>query len=169
MGKLENSIHEEAPNTLESPKNEKEVQYAGLLLACAGMKRMGWEDKISEYLHKDNMLYCVGQGALAVECVLKQDDDQALREEKKMEVWKLLEPLSDRKTTLCAIAERSFLRHLGGGCSAPVGVYSELVDRNGGEFLSLKGGVYSMDGKEALEEEITSRLHPNDDINEPPR
>lgn len=80
-------------------------------------------------------MYAVGQGALAVEC--RENDNRILP---------LLEPLHDRETVLRCLAERSFLRTLGGGCSAPVAVYSELKEN----VLSLKGGVWSLDGKEVI-------------------
>lgn len=82
-------------------------------------------------------MYAVGQGALAVEC---REDDQ--------DVLALLQPLVDRDTVLAILAERSFLKELGGGCFAPVAVRSSLVENT----LSLRGQVCSVDGSEIIEE-----------------
>lgn len=81
------------------------------------------------------MLHAVGQGALAVECRI--DDD---------EVRKLLRPLDDRESRLRCTAERSFMRELEGGCSVPLGVWTELVATEKGQRLSIKGTVCSLDG-----------------------
>jgi hydroxymethylbilane synthase len=109
-----------------------------------------------QILEAEEMLYAVGQGALAVEC--REDDFATLR---------LLEPLSHGRTTLRVLAERSFLRTLGGGCSAPVAVKSEL----NGQDLSLTGAVWSLDGKKILKHTSSCRLQyrEEDDDGEPPR
>jgi hydroxymethylbilane synthase len=98
----------------------------------------------------------VGQGALAIEC--REDDFATLR---------LLEPLFHGTTTFRVLAERSFLRTLGGGCSAPVAVKSELV----GQTLSLTGAVWSLDGSEMMRHSSSCRLQykEEDDDGEPPR
>ena len=76
--------------------------YSALILAVAGVSRMGWSERISEYLDSDVCLHAVGQGALAVEC---RDDD--------METLELLSNLHHRKTVLATIAERAFMKTLG--------------------------------------------------------
>lgn len=83
------------------------------------------------------MLYAVGQGALAVECM--EDND---------EVLSLLTSLVDRDTVLCVTAERSFLRKLEGGCSAPVAVNCTF----NGNVIELTGLICSLDGKKVLQE-----------------
>ena len=103
------------------------------------------------------MLYAVGQGALAIEC--REDDFTTLR---------LLEPLFHGTTTFRVLAERSFLRTLGGGCSAPVAVHSEL----NGQTLSLTGAVWSLDGKKILKDALSCRLQyrgEDEEDGEPPR
>jgi hydroxymethylbilane synthase len=85
--------------------------YSALILAVAGVERMGWKDKISHILEPEELMYAVGQGALAIECRTTNE-----------EIGKLLAPLHDRKTVLRVVAERSLLKRLGGGCSAPVAV-----------------------------------------------
>lgn len=102
----------------------------------------------------EELLYAVGQGALAIEC--REDNFAILR---------LLEPLGHGATTFRVLAERSFLRTLGGGCSAPVAVQSELI----GQTLSLTGAVWSLDGKKMLKHSSSCRLqYREEDDGEPP-
>jgi hydroxymethylbilane synthase len=91
--------------------------YDAIILAYAGIERLGWKDRISQHLDSKQMLHAVGQGALAVECRI---DDTAVRA--------MLEQLQHEQTLLKCLAERSFMRRLQGGCSVPLGVYTELVD-----------------------------------------
>lgn len=94
------------------------------------------------------MLYAVGQGALAVEC-----------RENDVEMLALLKPLYDVETALNIIAERSFLKTLGGGCSAPVAVKSHLSHLNENKKkIELTGAVWSLDGKEEIIESIDTIL-----------
>lgn len=110
--------------------------YSGIILATAGLHRMGWHDRITRVLEKDDIMYAVGQGALAVECRL---DDVATIE--------LLRPLYDVRTSLRVLTERSFLKTLGGGCSAPVAVTSEITHVEGTKHrIELFGAVWSLDG-----------------------
>lgn len=91
-------------------------------------------------MDEDQLLYAVGQGALAVEC--RESDEETIA---------LLKPLYDVQTALRVITERSFLKTLGGGCSAPVAVSSTLTKIEGNKFtMSLKGAVWSLDGKEEI-------------------
>ncbi|XP_028143064.1 porphobilinogen deaminase [Diabrotica virgifera virgifera] len=114
--------------------------YQAIILAAAGLKRIGWEERISKILIEDDLLYAVGQGALAVEC--RADNE---------EIINLLQPLYDLETALQVAAERSFLKTLGGGCSAPVAVVSNLKVVKENELdLYLKGAVWSLDGKEEV-------------------
>lgn len=122
--------------------------YQGIVLATAGLSRMGWQHRTSQIFNSSEILYAVGQGALAVEC---REDDAATVE--------LLRPLYNLKTALHVIAERSFLKTLGGGCSAPVAVCSNLSDiSDEGHTLSLTGAVWSLDGSEELQESNSTRI-----------
>ncbi|XP_066591937.1 porphobilinogen deaminase isoform X2 [Prorops nasuta] len=122
--------------------------------AAAGLKRLGWEKRISQILEPEEALYAIGQGALGIEC--RETDWQILT---------LLEPLCDLQTTLRCVCERSFLKTLGGGCSAPVAVSTTLD----GKELSVTGAVWSLDGKTIIMETLNSKLYiPDDDDNEPP-
>ena len=110
--------------------------YDAIVLAAAGVLRLGLSGHISEYLPVDVMLPAPGQGALAVQC--RADDSVVLE---------LLAPLNDATTCSAVTAERVFLKGLGGGCSAPVAAYaysSALVD------VSMTGLVASPDGRRVI-------------------
>ncbi|KAJ1526132.1 hypothetical protein ONE63_009294 [Megalurothrips usitatus] len=136
-------------------KLDEDNLYSGIILAMAGLKRMGWESRISKVLPGSEMMYAVGQGALAVECV-----------EEDVETLQILRPLHHKETALLVIAERSFLCSLGGGCSAPVGVESKIC--NDGKTLELEGGVWSLNGEKTLRKKLTCCLESNV-LSEPPK
>lgn len=102
-------------------------------------------------MNEDNLLYAVGQGALAVEC-----------QENNYEVLSMLSPLIHRETLLTVIAERSFLRKLEGGCSAPVAVNSSISDN----IIGLTGMVSSLDGTEVIKETLETELIGENTIND---
>jgi hydroxymethylbilane synthase len=116
-------------------KKLEDSNWAGMLLANAGVKRLGWEDRITEVLPTSIMLPAVGQGALAVE-IREEDSD----------ISNLLQTVHDRATELAVRAERAFLRRLEGGCQVPIGTHA----RFSGETLSLDAFIGSLDGKRAL-------------------
>ncbi len=107
--------------------------WDGLLLASAGLQRLGLQARISELIDTDIMLPAVGQGALGVVC--------AEEDERSFEV--LREALHDPAIGFGTAAERAFLRKLEGGCSVPVGAYGRFVDDS---ELYLEGCVASLDG-----------------------
>lgn len=111
----------------------------GVVLARAGLARLGRLAEITETLDPIQMLPAPGQGALAVECRL---DDIELRG--------LLAPLDDADTRACVVAERSMLATLEAGCAAPVGGLGEVVEGFEGAELSLRGVVCSLDGQVEL-------------------
>ncbi|MDO4961985.1 MAG: hydroxymethylbilane synthase, partial [Eubacteriales bacterium] len=96
---------------------EGEESFDGLVLAAAGLKRIGLEDKITQYLSVDEMVPAPAQGMLAVELLA---DNSGL-------IGKL-ESLSDRESMITLKAEREFLKAAGGDCSLPVGAYAEIKD-----------------------------------------
>lgn len=124
-------------------KLDESGEYDALVLATSGMVRMGWQDRISQELGKDVCMYAVGQGALAVE---SRSNDAITN--------RLLLPLNDSDTVLCCVAERAFLRILGGGCSVPVGVHSAIEKG----VLVLEGAVFSLDGSEMVQAATTLQL-----------
>ena len=119
-------------NTRLKKLDDSDSPYAGLLLAYAGVHRMGWDDRITQEL---DMFYAVGQGALGIEC--RENDDTILE---------IVQGLIHHETLLVCLAEREFMRTLQGGCSVPIGVSSSLK----GGSLELKGCVTSVDGKEQI-------------------
>ncbi|MCD8211927.1 MAG: hydroxymethylbilane synthase [Oscillospiraceae bacterium] len=97
-------------------------QYGGLILAAAGLKRLGLERRISRYFFTDEFLPAAGQGALAVTARWGTDTSY-------------LEPVRHEETTRCVVAERAFAAALGADCASPVGAYAE-IDSDG---LTLTG------------------------------
>lgn len=110
-----------------------------LVLAYAGLKRLGQTNRIAQILDPEICLPAVGQGALALEA--RQDDRTVLR---------LLEPLDDPTTRVPVGAERAFLHALGGGCQVPIAGLGRLS----GDTLQLSGLVASLDGTDYIRREI---------------
>ena len=106
--------------------------FDAIMLAAAGVKRMGWEDKITEYLPYDIFLPAIGQGALGIE----------IRESDK-DIEKIIERFNHRETSLCVRAERAFLKRLAGGCQVPIAAFGTI----NGDSIRLEGLVGSIDGK----------------------
>lgn len=102
-----------------------EGEYAGLILAAAGLKRLGLENRISRYFTVEEMLPAAGQGILAVQGRAEED-------------YSCLEGYCDREAWICGTAERAYVKYLDGGCSSPVAAYGELH----GERLLLRGLYY---------------------------
>jgi len=112
-----------------------EGEFAGIILAAAAMQRLGWEEKISEFLPLDYFLPAVGQGALAVEARL---DD--------IEIAEILAPLNQLPIWQSITAERAFLSALGGGCRAPIAALGTVNSTT----LKLEGMVADVGGKKIL-------------------
>lgn len=112
-------------------------QYDAIILAGAGLTRLGLDQHVTEWIPLDVMLPAPGQGALAIQC--RADDQTTLS---------LLAKLEDDSTRKCVTAERAFLSGLGGGCSVPVAAYAELVI--GKLVIRLHGLVASQDGKKII-------------------
>lgn len=111
-----------------------EGQYDAIILAGAGLTRLGLEKHVTEWLSMDVMLPAPGQGALAVQC--RADDQTTLN---------MLAALDDESSRKEVTAERAFLQALGGGCSLPVAAYAKMDRR-----INLKGLVASPDGKQII-------------------
>ena len=114
-------------------------QYDAIILAGAGLTRLGLDNHVTEWLSLDSMLPAPGQGALAVQC--RADDTQTLT---------LLSKFENEATRKAVTAERAFLQGLGGGCSVPVAAYAECKMKNAECRIALAGLVISEDGKEAI-------------------
>jgi hydroxymethylbilane synthase len=113
-----------------------------ILLAVAGLDRLGWGERITQVLPTDVCLPAVGQGALAIEA---RSGDQ--------EVLDLLAFLDDPATRQAVTAERSYLTEVEGGCQVPVGVYGQPPDTDGN--LILTAVILSVDGRHRVWDAIT--------------
>jgi len=111
-----------------------EGELEAVVLACAGLARIGQAGAVTQVFDLDEMLPAPGQGALAVEC---RDGEPGLAA--------LLATVNDEASMAAAVAERSLLEALGAGCSAPVGGYAA-----GTEQLRMRAAVLSLDGTRAL-------------------
>ncbi|MBB6729296.1 hydroxymethylbilane synthase [Cohnella zeiphila] len=116
--------------------------FDAIVLAAAGLRRMGWADRITTLLDPRECLPAVGQGALAIEC--REDD---------AEVRNLLALLNDPKTERAVTAERRFLGLLNGGCQVPIGAYAEAESGDSGTTVRLTAMVASPDGAKLLRTE----------------
>jgi hydroxymethylbilane synthase len=115
-----------------------------VVLARAGLARLGRLDAVTETLDPLQVLPAPAQGALAVEC---RADDARTRE--------LLAALDDAAARACVTAERSALAALEAGCSAPVAAYAELADGEDGPELFLRASVTALDGSDAVRTSVT--------------
>ncbi|MGI1658643.1 MAG: hydroxymethylbilane synthase [Desulfitobacterium sp.] len=113
----------------------QESSMAGIVLAAAGVIRLGWEERITEYIPQDLMLSAVGQGAIAIEVASHRED-----------VRDLLSSLNHRETERAVRAERALLLCLEGGCQIPIGALA-VTDA---QQITLKGMVASLDGQRIL-------------------
>jgi hydroxymethylbilane synthase len=110
-------------------------QYDAVILAAAGLKRLGMESRITSLLAPEECLPAPGQGALAVECHAARAD-----------LVELLAPLNDAGTARCVAAERAFSRALAGSCNVPLGAYAQAS----GQTLRLSGFVGAPDGNRVV-------------------
>lgn len=113
-----------------------------IVLAVAGLRRLGWGGRITEILSHQVCLPAVGQGALAIES--REDDKEVLR---------LLAFLNDTKTRQAVTAERAFLRVVEGGCQVPVGVHAHIKDN----VINIEAVILSVDGKEVVRDTISGQ------------
>ena len=117
----------------------EEGEFDAIILATAGVKRLGREEKITEKLPVDVSLPAIGQGAVGIEC--RRDDEFTNN---------LLKSLDHYETSVCVRAERAFLKKLEGGCQVPIAAYAQLKD---GEIV-IEGLVGSIDGKILLKDNL---------------
>jgi hydroxymethylbilane synthase len=119
-----------------------EGQYDTIVLAAAGLRRLGWADRISELIPVDVMIPAVGQGALAIET--RDDDGDAQR---------IAHTLDHQRSRIAITAERAFLAVFGGGCQVPIGAHATV---NGLE-IHLRAFVSEPDGSNVKRGELTGQ------------
>ncbi|MBX9916631.1 MAG: hydroxymethylbilane synthase [Nitrosomonas sp.] len=119
-----------------------EGQYAAIILAAAGLKRLGLSDRITALLSPEQSLPAVGQGALGIECRADRTDLVAL-----------MQPLHHQETAYCVEAERALSRVLGGSCQVPLGAFAEISDGT----LQLRGFVAQPDGKRIVSDALNGK------------
>ncbi len=117
----------------------KEGQFDAIILAAAGVRRLGLAENVSEYLDPAISLPAIGQGALGIECRV---DDRELND--------LIAFFNHQDTRTCVTGERALLRRLEGGCQVPIACYGQMMNGK----LHLIGLVGSVDGKRIIKETI---------------
>ncbi|MBD2744800.1 hydroxymethylbilane synthase [Coleofasciculus sp. FACHB-1120] len=115
-------------------------EYDGIILAVAGLHRLGMSDRVHQVIAPEVSLHAVGQGALGIEC--RAGDT---------EILELLKVLEHQPTAQRCYAERAFLRKLEGGCQVPIGVNTQID----GDTLTLTGMVASLDGKRMIKDTVS--------------
>lgn len=120
-----------------------EGQYEAIILAAAGLKRLGLGDRIRALISSEDSLPAVGQGALGIECRADRTD-----------VIALLQPLHHPDTAACVLAERALSRALAGSCQVPLGGFAEVADGK----LRMRGFVASPDGKRMTHAELIGEI-----------
>jgi hydroxymethylbilane synthase len=123
--------------------------FDAVILASAGLRRLGRGDRITQYLSEDLMLPAVGQGALGIQ--IRADD---------LVMADFITPLDHPASHLACVAERAFLRGLGGGCLVPIAALARVEAR----VLTLRGLVASPDGSEVIRGQETGSTDEADDI-----
>ncbi|MCA9470786.1 MAG: hydroxymethylbilane synthase [Nitrospirales bacterium] len=121
----------------------KQGQYDAIVLAAAGLRRLGWSQEISEYLSTEVSLPAIGQGALGLE---GRSDDHFLKD--------MIRQMEDHATRVTVNAERAFLTRLEGGCQVPIAGHAVIHE---GQIL-LEGLIASTDGKRYFRETIRGAL-----------
>lgn len=122
-------------------------QYDAIVIAAAGVTRLGLGDAITEYLPLEQVLPAPGQGALAVQC--RADDPEVLA---------LVRTLDDPEVRATTEAERGFLEGLGGGCAAPIAAHARVEDSAAGQRVVLRGLVASLDGTRVIRVEMAGAV-----------
>ncbi len=116
-----------------------EGQFDAIVLAAAGVKRLGWQDRITEILPPDISLPAIGQGAIGIECRINDE-----------RVNRLIAGLNHQETFIAVRAERAFLRELEGGCQVPIAGYARLI----GKKIVMHGLVGSISGDRVIRASI---------------
>ncbi len=118
-------------------------EFDAIVLAAAGLIRLGQKARITQYLTESQMIPAVGQGAL---CIETRKDDPTINE--------ILKPLDHRETNICVSGERAFLKQLGGSCHVPVACFGTITGSN----ITLTGMIASEDGTKLLKNQLSGPL-----------
>jgi hydroxymethylbilane synthase len=121
----------------------EEGKFDAIVLAAAGLRRLGWERRITQVLPEEISLPAIGQGALGIE--IRRDDT---------ETREAVSFLNDRDTSFAVRAERGFLQRLEGGCQVPIAAYG----RTDGDAVLLQGMVGRPDGSEIIRGSVTGTV-----------
>jgi hydroxymethylbilane synthase len=113
--------------------------YDAIILACAGLRRLGLQNQISFRLNHEQMLPAPGQGALAIET--RSQDPQ---------IDTIVKGLNHFPTAIAVTAERNFLRDMGGGCNVPIGIYARLEEG----MIEIDAVVASPDGRRVVKDSV---------------
>ena len=119
-----------------------EGQYAAIILAAAGLKRLDLTYRITALLEPEQSLPAVGQGALGIECL-----------DNRLDLVHLMQPLHNKETAQCVEAERAMSRVLGGSCQVPLGGFAQIADN----VLTLRGFVATPDGEKIISDELSGK------------
>ena len=130
-----------------------EGEYAAIILASAGLIRLGMKARIRQYIPVNVSLPACGQGAVGVECRLDDKATQAL-----------LACLHHKNTAICVMAERAMNAKLQGGCQVPIAALGQIKGEGDTATLHLQGLVGSVDGSKILRSEISGSLHMNEEL-----
>ncbi len=122
-------------------RKAEEGDLDAVILASAGITRMGWADRITAYIPAQQMVSAVGQGAIGIEI---REDDEYMRH--------VMEAIGHPATMECVTAERVVMRRLEGGCQVPIGAYARYEDG----ALVMDGLVGSVDGKQIVRDQIAA-------------
>ena len=116
-------------------------EFDAIVLAAAGIKRLGYDNLITEYLDETTMIPAVGQGAL---CIETRENDP--------DIEPVMATLNHEETAICVAGERAFLNRLEGSCHVPVGCFAKFVDKN----IILTGIVASIDGEQIIKHTLNA-------------
>ena len=121
----------------------------GIIISAAALSRLGLVDKISHTFENNEIISAPGQGAIALET-----------REDNIKIKKIVTSINHKNTSLCVNVERSFLKELEGGCTAPIGAFAEINN----DVISLKGHISSFDGKKHITNQTASQYNNSDKL-----
>jgi len=119
-----------------------EGQFDAIILAAAGVKRLGWEQRITEVIGPEISLPAIGQGAIGIECRIQDEF-----------INTLIAPLDHKETSICVRAERALLKRLQGGCQVPIAAHAVIADGR----LVMDGLVGSVRGDRIIKDHLEGR------------